>query len=122
MAVLAANQLDLYFKATNRHPGDGEMILSKNNKNAYIKKLLILATPKTTPVQYYFAIAYLQTTSIFIYFVSVSVMGFHESTIMHNNNNNNSYIALYPVKIYKLAALDIINIKIRLTIRKVQVL
>ena len=29
-----------------------------------------------------------------------------------NNNNNNSYIALYPVKIYKLAALYIINIKI----------
>ena len=117
--MLAANQLDLYFNATNRHPGDGEMILSKNNKNAYIKKLLILATPKTTPVQYYFAIAYLQTTSIFIYFVSVSVMGFHESTIMHNNNNNNnnSYIALYPVKIYKLAALYIINIKIRLTIK-----
>ena len=34
-----------------------------------------------------------------------------------NNNNNNSYIALYPVKIYKLAALYIINIKIRLTIK-----
>ena len=33
-------------------------------------------------------------------------------------NNNNSYIALYPVKIYKLAALYIINIKIRLTIKK----
>ena len=45
-----------------------------------------------------------------------------------NNNNNNSYIARYPVKIYKLAALYIINIKIRLTINnnnnnnKVQVL
>ena len=44
------------------------------------------------------------------------------------NNNNNSYIALYPVQIYKLAALYIINIKIRLTItttnnnNKVQVL
>ena len=25
----------------------------------------------------------------------------------NNNNNNNSYIALYPVKIYKLAALYI---------------
>ena len=39
---------------------------------------------------------------------------------IHNNNdnNNNSYIALYPVKIYKLAALYIINIKIRLTIKK----
>ena len=32
-------------------------------------------------------------------------------------NNNNSYIALYPVKMYKLAALCII-IKIRLTIKK----
>ena len=44
-----------------------------------------------------------------------------------NNNNNNSYIALYPVNIYKLAALYIINIKIRLTTNnnnnnKVQVL
>ena len=42
-------------------------------------------------------------------------------------NNNNSYIALYPVNIYKLAALYIINIKIRLTTnnnknKKVQVL
>ena len=35
----------------------------------------------------------------------------------NNNNTNNSYIALYPVKIYKLAALYIINIKIRLTIK-----
>ena len=42
--------------------------------------------------------------------------------INNNNNNNNSYIALYPVKIYKLAALYIINIKIRLTIKKAQVL
>ena len=32
----------------------------------------------------------------------------------NNSNNNNSYIALYPVQIYKLAALYIINIKIRL--------
>ena len=40
-------------------------------------------------------------------------------TIINNNNNNNdSYIALYPVKIYKLVALYIINIKIRLTIKK----
>ena len=31
-------------------------------------------------------------------------------------------MALYPVKIYKLSALYIINIKIRLTIKKVQVL
>ena len=31
---------------------------------------------------------------------------------------NNSYIALYPVKIYKLAALYIININIRLAIKK----
>ena len=38
------------------------------------------------------------------------------------NNNNNSYVALYPVKIYKLAALYIINIKIDLTIKKTQVL
>ena len=38
------------------------------------------------------------------------------------NDSNNSCIALYPVKIYKLAALFIINIKIRLTIKKVQVL
>ena len=42
-------------------------------------------------------------------------------------NNNNSYIVLYPVKIYKLGALYIINIKIRLTTKnnnnkKVQVL
>ena len=34
-----------------------------------------------------------------------------------HNNNDKSYIALYPVKIYKLAALYIINIKIRLTIK-----
>ena len=38
-----------------------------------------------------------------------------------NNNNNNSYTAVYPVKVYKLAALYIINIKIRLTTKKVQV-
>ena len=69
MAVLAADQLDHYFNATNRHPGDGEMTLSKNNKNTNIKKLLILAAPKTTPVKYYFAIAYLQTTSIFILYL-----------------------------------------------------
>ena len=36
------------------------------------------------------------------------------------NNSNNSCIALYPVKIYKLAMLYIINIKIRLTVKKVQ--
>ena len=40
------------------------------------------------------------------------------TTRLFNNNNNNSYIALYPVKIYKLTALYIINIKIRLTINK----
>ena len=34
----------------------------------------------------------------------------------HYNNNNNSYIALYHVNIYKLAALYIINIKIPLTL------
>ena len=33
-------------------------------------------------------------------------------------NNNNSYTALDPVQIYKLAALYIINIKIRLKIKK----
>ena len=38
------------------------------------------------------------------------------------NNNNNSCTALYPVKIYKLAVLYIINIKIHLTIKKAQVL
>ena len=38
-----------------------------------------------------------------------------------NNNNNNSYIALYPVKIYELAAPYIINIKTHLTIKKAQV-
>ena len=40
----------------------------------------------------------------------------------NNNKNNNSYTALYPVKIYELTALYIINIKIRLTIEKAQVL
>ena len=34
----------------------------------------------------------------------------------NNNNNNNSYIALYPERNYELAALYIINIKIRLTV------
>ena len=34
-----------------------------------------------------------------------------------NNNNNNSYRALCPVNIYRLAALYIINIKIRLTVK-----
>ena len=34
------------------------------------------------------------------------------------DNNNNSYTALYPVNIYDLTALYIINIKIRLTIQK----
>ena len=38
-----------------------------------------------------------------------------QRALAHINNNNNSYIALYPVKSYKLAALYIINIKIRLT-------
>ena len=37
---------------------------------------------------------------------------------VHVYNNNNSYIALYHLNIYKLAALYIINIKIRLTIQK----
>ena len=35
-----------------------------------------------------------------------------------SHNNNNSYIALYSVKIYKLSALYIINIKTRLTSKK----
>ena len=38
------------------------------------------------------------------------------------NNNTNSYIALYPVNIYKLAALYIINIKSAWQSKKVQVL
>ena len=45
----------------------------------------------------------------------------HSQWAIHNNNNN-SYIALDPVKIYELAALYIINIKIHLTIKKAQVL
>ena len=36
-------------------------------------------------------------------------------------NNNNSWIALYHVQIYKLAALYIIYIKIHLTIKKAQI-
>ena len=39
-----------------------------------------------------------------------------------DNNNHNSYIALYPINIYELAALYIINISINLTIKKAQVL
>ena len=35
----------------------------------------------------------------------------------NNDNNNDCCIALYPVNIYKLAALYIINIKIHLTIK-----
>ena len=34
------------------------------------------------------------------------------------DNDNNSCIALYPVNIYELAALYIINIKIHLTVKK----
>ena len=48
-----------------------------------------------------------------------------EMTSQAHYNNNNSYTALHPVTIYKLAALYIINIKIRLTTnnnKKVQVL
>ena len=45
-------------------------------------------------------------------------MHMNTQKVRRNNNNNNCYIALYPVKIYKLAALYIINIKIRLTIKK----
>ena len=33
------------------------------------------------------------------------------------NNDNNSYIALYPVNIYEIAALYIINIHIHMTIK-----
>ena len=36
------------------------------------------------------------------------------------NNNNNCYIALYPVEIYEVAALYIINIKIYLTIKNIK--
>ena len=38
-----------------------------------------------------------------------------------DNNNHNSYIALYPINIYELAALYIINISVNLTIKKAQV-
>ena len=41
---------------------------------------------------------------------------------IYNNNNNNTYIALYPVKMYKLMALYSININIHLTIKKAQAL
>ena len=37
-------------------------------------------------------------------------------------NNNNSYTALYPIEMYKLMVLYIINIKIHLTVKNVQVL
>ena len=47
---------------------------------------------------------------------------------MNQGNNNNLthifyklYITLYPVKIYKLAVLYIINIKFHLTVKKAQV-
>ena len=33
-------------------------------------------------------------------------------------NNNNSYIALYPIKVYELSAMYIINISIHLTVKK----
>ena len=39
--------------------------------------------------------------------------------IKFTDDNNNRYIALYPVNIYELAALYIINIKIYLTIKKI---
>ena len=42
--------------------------------------------------------------------------------IDNNNNNNNCYIALYPIKIYELTALYIINISIHLTIKTAEVL
>ena len=42
----------------------------------------------------------------------------NNNNIYNYCNNNNSYIALYPIHIYELAALYIINIKIDLTIKK----
>lgn len=41
-----------------------------------------------------------------------------ESVNEINNDNNSSYIALYPVNIYELMALYIINMRIHLTIEK----
>ena len=43
---------------------------------------------------------------------------FHWRNEQTNNNNNNSYVGLYPVNIYDLAGLYIINIKIHLTIKR----
>ena len=45
-----------------------------------------------------------------------------ERYIRVTTTNDDSYTALYPAKIYELAALYIINIKIRLTTKTVQVL
>ena len=42
------------------------------------------------------------------------------SSTWNNNNNNVSYIVLYPIKIYELVALYIININ--MTIKKAEVL
>ena len=42
--------------------------------------------------------------------------------INNDNNNNKSYIALYPIQIYKLVVLYIINISVHLTVKKAQVL
>ena len=44
------------------------------------------------------------------------------SSVDSNNNDNKSYITLYPVNIYELAALYIINLNIYLTIKKARVL
>ena len=44
------------------------------------------------------------------------------SSVDSNNNDNKSCIALYPVNIYELAALYIINFNIYLQIKKSQVL
>ena len=40
------------------------------------------------------------------------------SSVDSNNNENKSCIALYPVNIYELAALYIINLNIYLTVKK----
>ena len=54
----------------------------------------------------------------------LAVFVFHRAmdTWKQENNNNNSDIVLYPVHIYMLAALYVVNIQIHLTIQKAQVL
>ena len=58
----------------------------------------------------------------FVFGVKLKEYIFTIKHLHNNNNNNNSYITLYPVKIYKLAALYIINIKSAWQSKKVQVL